>query len=89
MADIFMLRKRGSLDPAYLEMSLFLRAQYRLIPNDVPTLTPEEAAAAIPNRFRDQSQLDEVKEITVTVEEEDDDGGEDDADDAWVVPPHA
>ena len=26
--DLFMPRKRGSLDPAYLEIHLFLRAQY-------------------------------------------------------------
>lgn len=72
LADWFMPRKRGSLDPAYLEMLLFLRAQYDYIRNDVPTLSDEAAKAAIPDRLRDQTKLDEVKVLTfeAQVEEE-------------------
>lgn len=65
IADFVMPRKRGSLDPAYLEMHLFLRAQYDFIPNDVPKLTDEEAKAAIPERLRDREMLDEVRLMDV------------------------
>lgn len=65
IADFVMPRKRGSLDPAYLEMELFLRAQFDFIPNDVPKMTDEAAAAAIPERFRNQEMLDEVRVLDV------------------------
>ena len=64
-----MPRKRGSLDPAFLEMCLFLRAQYDYIRSDVPTLSDEQAKAAIPNRLRDQAMLDEVNVLTFEAEE--------------------
>ena len=40
--DMFMPRKRGSLDPAYFEMSLFLRVEYNYIPDDVPRLSDDD-----------------------------------------------
>lgn len=52
IADMFMPRKRHSLDPAYLEMSIFFRAQYDYIPCDVPELSYENARGAIPERFK-------------------------------------
>lgn len=73
IADFVMPRKRGSLDPAYLEMELFLRAQYDLIPNDVNKLTTdEEVEAAIPERFRKKELVDEVRVLDVVVEDSSD-----------------
>lgn len=77
IADYVMPRKRGSLDPAYLEMELFLRAQFDFIPNDVPQLTDEEATAAIPERFRNREMLEEVR--VMDVDPDDSDESEDDA----------
>lgn len=85
IADFFMPRKRGSLDPGFLEMSLFLRAQFDHIPNDVPILSADAARDAIPNRFRDQTQLDDVRVLDVVVEEESIDDDED-VDLSWVLP---
>lgn len=87
IADFVMPRKRGSLDPAYLEMQLFLRAQYDFIPNDVPKLTDEEATAAIPDRFRNREMLDEVCVLDVP-EVEPEDRSEDDALE-WAEPESA
>ena len=80
-----MPRKRGSLDPAFLEMCLFLRAQYDYIRSDIPTLSDEQAKAAIPNRLRDQAMLDEVNVLTFGAEEVSEDES-DDLDDVWVLP---
>ena len=77
MADWFMPRKRGSLDPAFLEMLLYLRAQFDYISNDVPSLTEQEAKVAVPNRLRDQAKLDEVNVLTFEAEEESADESED------------
>ncbi|CAM9323849.1 unnamed protein product [Ectocarpus sp. 6 AP-2014] len=72
VADFFMPSRRSSLDPAYLEMGLFLRAHERNIPNDIPTLTDAQQQAAIPNRFRKQDLLDEVKVLDVELDERSD-----------------
>ena len=77
IADWFMPRKRGSLDPAFLEMLLYLRAQFDYISNDVPSLTEQEAKVAVPNRLRDQAKLDEVNVLTFEAEEESADESED------------
>ena len=77
IADFFMARKRGSLDPAYLEMELFLRAQFDFIPNDVPKLTDAEAEEAIPDRFRKQDLLDEVRVLDVLVDDSSDEDDDD------------
>ena len=79
IAGMFMPGKRGSLDPAYLEMSLFLRAQYDNIPDDVPRLSDDDTKKAIPERFRDQTMLDDVK-VLAYVPDEDPDDDEDDRD---------
>lgn len=85
-ADWFMPHKRGSLDPAYLEMSLFLRAQFDYIPNDAPRLTEEQSEAAVPSRLRDQTMLDDVQVLDVVPGEKDTSDGEGDEDDAeWVL----
>lgn len=84
IADFFMPRKRGSLDLGFLEMSLFLRAQFDHIPNDVPILSADAARDAIPNRIRDQTQLNDVRVLDVVVEEESSDDDED-VDLAWVL----
>ena len=55
-----MPRKRGSLDPAYLHMSLFFRALYDYISCDVWKLPDEDARGTIPERFKGQTILDEV-----------------------------
>ena len=52
-ADMFIPRKRGGLDPANVEMALYLRGQFDHISKDVLKLSDEEAANAISNRFKD------------------------------------
>lgn len=84
IADWFMPRKRGSLDPAFLEMLLYLRAQFEYVGNDVPALSETQAKAAIPNRLRDQTALDDVKVLSFEPEEVSDDESED-LDAPWVV----
>ncbi|CAN0467400.1 unnamed protein product, partial [Laminaria digitata] len=44
-------RQRGSLDPAFVELLLFLRAGIDYIPREIPKLTDRQAAAAIPDRL--------------------------------------
>ena len=84
IADMFMPRKRASVDPAYFEMSLFLRAQYDFIPDDVPKFANEaEQTAAIPNRLRDEKLLEAVRVLDVDVEETSDDP--DDNDELWSL----
>ena len=87
IADMFMPRKRGSLDPAYLDMSLFLRARYDYIPDDVPRLSDDDTKKAIPERFRDQTMLDDVN-VLAYVPDEGSDGDEDGTDQCveWVLP---
>ncbi|CAM9846961.1 unnamed protein product, partial [Laminaria digitata] len=51
VADQVVSRQRGSLDPAFVEMLLFLRAGIDYIPREIPKLTDEQAAAAIPDRL--------------------------------------
>lgn len=85
IADWFMPRKRGSLDPAFLEMCLYLRAQFERISNDVPALSPAQAEAAVPNRLRDQSKLDDVKVLSFETAESSEDESED-VDAPWVLP---
>ena len=82
-----MPRKRGSLDPAYLEMSLILRVQYDYIPRDVPRLSDNDTKKSIPERFMDRTMLDDVKVLDY-VPNEDPDGDEDDRDQCaeWVLP---
>ncbi|CAN0189789.1 unnamed protein product, partial [Ectocarpus sp. 6 AP-2014] len=70
IADMFMPRKRASLDPAYLEMQLYLRAHYDHIPMDIPKLNDAAVAAAIPNRFTDPQAVKDVR-ILDFLEEED------------------
>ncbi|CAB1111867.1 unnamed protein product [Ectocarpus sp. CCAP 1310/34] len=78
VADFFMPGRRSSLDPAYLDVGLFLRVHKRIIPNDILTLTDAQQQAAIPNRFRKQDLLDEVKVLDVELDERSD-GQNDDA----------
>ena len=68
VADMFQPRKRGSLDPAYLEMVLYLRGQLHDIPRDIPQLTDEEARQAIPSRFTNSDMLNEVEALDYTPE---------------------
>ncbi|CAB1096918.1 unnamed protein product [Ectocarpus sp. CCAP 1310/34] len=69
IADLFMPRKRASLDPAYLEMQLYLRAHFDSIPMDIPKLDDASVAAAIPDRFRDPQAVEEVRVLDFTEEE--------------------
>lgn len=64
IADWFLPRKRGSMDPAMLEMCLFLRAQYGYIPNDVSKFKDKkEEDAAIPKRLSDEQMLKDVEQL--------------------------
>ncbi|CAM9121357.1 unnamed protein product, partial [Laminaria digitata] len=86
IADMFVPRKRGSLDPAFLEMSLFLRAQYEYIPDDVPRLSEEDATESIPERFRDRTMVDDVNVLDFVSEEESDDADAGEQGVEWVLP---
>ncbi|CAM9127129.1 unnamed protein product, partial [Laminaria digitata] len=44
-------RQSGLLDPSFVEMVMFLRVAYDLIPEDVPALTGAQRAEAIPARL--------------------------------------
>ncbi|CAN0020461.1 unnamed protein product [Ectocarpus sp. 12 AP-2014] len=84
IADMFMPRKRASVDPAYFEMSLFLRAQYDFIPDGVHKFADEaEQTAAIPNRLRDEKLLEAVRVLDVDDEESSD--APDDDDGQWAL----
>lgn len=78
VADMFQPRKRGSVDPANLEMTLFLRGQFENIPADVPELTEEQAEKAVPRRFTDRKMLEEVEVLNFKLEREIDTGGDED-----------
>lgn len=54
-------RKRGSLDPANVEMLLFLRGAYDFVPKEIPELSSEEVQKAIPDRLTDPDKLSEVE----------------------------
>ncbi len=77
MADMFVPRKRGSLDPAFSEMSLYLRGQIGSIPLDIPKLSDDAMEDAIPNRLTDPEQLAKVEVLDFSpdpadeIEEED------------------
>ena len=72
VADMFRPRKRGSLDPAYLEMVLYLLGQLHNILRDIPQLTKEEARQAIPSRFTNSDMLNEVEVLDYAPEPEND-----------------
>ena len=68
IADAVKTRKRSSMCPAYVEMLLFCRANYHLIPNRIPQLNADQIKAAIPARLTDPSKLGEVAELDVLPE---------------------
>ncbi|CAN0309533.1 unnamed protein product, partial [Ectocarpus sp. 6 AP-2014] len=70
IADMFMPRKRASLDPAYLEMQLYLRAHYDHIPMDIPKAERRCRGSRHPNRFTDPLAVKDVR-ILDFLEEED------------------
>lgn len=57
-------RQRGSLDPSFAEMVMFLRGAYDHIPEDVPALTATERAEAIPTRLKDPRKRADIEDIT-------------------------
>lgn len=66
-----MPRKRASLDPANLEMQLYLRAHFDRIPMDIPKLDDAAVAAATPDRFKDPASVEEVRALDfIEVEKE-------------------
>ena len=84
IADFFMPRKRGSLDPARLEMCLFLRAQYDSIQPDIPQLADDAVQNALQERFKDPALLHEVQDMDYA-EEQHSDEDDDTVDPAWVA----
>ena len=84
IADFFMPRKRGSLDPARLEMCLFLRAQYDSIQPDIPQLADDAVQNALQGRFKDPALLHEVQDMDYA-EEQHSDEDDDTVDPAWVA----
>eukprot|EP00752_Nemacystus_decipiens_P008160 g7299.t1 len=77
MADMFLPRKRGSLDPAYLEMALYLRGQIGSIPLDIPKLSEDAIEDAIPDRLTDPEKLQEVNVLDFSPDPAEDIGEED------------
>ena len=83
IADMYVPRKRGGLDPANLEMALYLRGQLHHIPQDIPKLSDEGAVEAIPDRFTDLKMKQEVQVLDYGLE--DDRNSDDDEEDlSWV-----
>lgn len=78
VADMFQPRKRGGIDPANLEMALYLRGQFDNIPADIPQLSDEQASEAVPRRFTDRKMLEEVEVLNFSLEPERDMGDEED-----------
>lgn len=76
-------RHRASLDPAYVEMLLFLRGAIDHIPREISKLTDEQAAAAIPRRLRDAATVNEVRVLYSCPEEDDYPEEEDDLDEGY------
>lgn len=85
VTDTFVPPKRSLTDRAFSEMSLLLRAQLDLIPEDVPRLSDEELRAAIPSRLEDEKLLEEVHVLEVDVEPPNDYDGEECSDSEWVA----
>lgn len=83
IADMFQPRKHGGLDPANLEMSLYPRGQLSSIPLDIPKLTDEQAAKAIPDRLTDPAKLAEVKVLDF-LPESTEDADDDEEDLSWA-----
>lgn len=71
VAEMFQSRKRGGMDPSNLEMVLYLRGQFDNIPDDVPQLTEEQAAEAVPRRFKDRKMVEEVEVLNYLIQEQD------------------
>lgn len=63
-AGMLVDRQRGSRDPAFAEMVMFLRGAYDYIPTDVPVLTAAERAEAIPVRLTDPRKRQQVNDLT-------------------------
>lgn len=70
IADMYVPRKRGGLDPANLEMALYLRGQLHHVPQDIPKLSDDEAAKAIPDRFTDLKMQQEVQVLDYGVDDD-------------------
>ncbi|CAM9628292.1 unnamed protein product [Ectocarpus sp. 4 AP-2014] len=85
VTDTFVPPERSLTDRAFSEMSLLLRAQLDLIPEDVPRLFDEELRAAIPSRLEDEKLLEEVHVLEVDVEPPNDYDGEEYSDPEWVA----
>lgn len=85
IADYFLPRKRGSLDPGNLEMCLYLRAQYDRIPLDIPKLSDEASQAAIPERFKDPALLQQVEVLDYVVDDQPAEDVDPEGSD-WVIP---
>ena len=83
-ADFFMPRKRGSLDPAQLEMCFYFRTQYNSIPSDTPQLADDAVRNALLERFRDPALLHEVQ-VMDYAEEQHSEENDDTIDPAWVA----
>lgn len=64
--DFNIVDTRTDLSPADREMALYLRGQSDSIPRDIPKLSDEAAAKAIPDRLTDLEQLDEVQMLDYT-----------------------
>lgn len=68
---------RDDLSPAYREMALYLRGQLKSIPRDIPQLSDEAAANAIPDRLTDPERLAEVRMLDFIPDTETEDDEED------------
>lgn len=64
--------RRAMLDQAYVEMTMFLRLSMDKIPalSQIPVLTSDAAAAAIPPRLRNKKDFEAFRELEEVEEEE-------------------
>ena len=63
-------RQRGSMSTAYVDMVMFLKGSYDLIPLDVKAIPAKDVESAIPLRLRDAQKRAEVHEMDCGVEDE-------------------
>lgn len=65
IADSVKTRKRSSVDPAFVEMIIFCRGNYDVIPNHIPPLSASAQKESIPDRLTDPKKLEEVEQLDV------------------------
>jgi hypothetical protein len=58
-------RHRSRLEPSIIEMILFCKLNYKLIPNVIPAISADRIKNHIPIRLRDPNMQDELQQMNV------------------------